>query len=176
MKTYTDWKQLKTAAGTDKKDGSYSEFFAYLTVRPTFAFVEGMRGLLGAAEGDRMTRDVYQQTKVANRSAATSKSDKVSPEELQRTTMTLVKQYRDEAIAAGSTPDAAFDFAMDKAAAEAHTEAKATHDTLQKVSKTEYLRICCDEDFVLKEVFAGHNEDAITEHLTEHQADPDRAK
>ena len=161
MKMYLNWIRLQVAAATDK-DRNETEYFSYDTYCPTGRHVEAFRIAMGD-EGLRMLRDVYQQTKVANRSAATSKSDKVSPEELQRATLDIMEQ----AIASGKT------FAEAKAVANATaaSAAKASHGTLAKITKREYMRICATEDFVIKEVFAGHDEAAIAEHLAEF--DPD---
>ena len=160
MKTYLNWIKLQVAAATDKDRNL--EYFSYDTYRPTGRHVEAFRTAMGV-EGLRMLRDVYQQTKVANRSAATSKSDKVSPEELQRATLDIMEQ----AIASGKT------FAEAKAVANATAAsvAKASHGTLAKITKCEYMRICTVEDFIIKEVFAGHNEADIARHLFEF--DPD---
>ena len=157
MKTYLNWVKLQVAAATDK-DRNETEYFSYDTYRPTAVHVDAFRTAMGA-EGLRMLRDVYQQTKVANRSAATSKSDRVSPEELQRATLDIMEQ----AIASGKT------FA--EANATAASAAKASHGTLAKISKREYMRICATEDFVIKEVFAGHDEENIASHLEDF--DPD---
>ena len=161
MKTYLNWVRLQVAAATDK-DRNETEYFSYDTNRPTAVHVDAFRTAMGA-EGLRMLRDVYQQTKVANRSAATSKSDRVSPEELQRATLDVMEQ----AIASGKT----FADAKAVANATAASVAKAAHGTLAKISKREYMRICATEDFVIKEVFAGHAEADIARHLFEF--DPD---
>ena len=161
MKTYLNWVKLQVAAATDK-DRNETEYFSYDTYRPVATHVDAFRTTMGA-EGLRMLRDVYQQTKVANRSAATSKSDRVSPEELQRATLDVMEQ----AIASGKT----FADAKAVANATAASVAKAAHGTLAKISKCEYMRICAVEDFIIKEVFAGHNEADIARHLEEF--DPD---
>lgn len=145
MKTYTGWTPLVVAAGTDLK-GDNAGYFAYTTYMPSRAFVDLMRKALGPTEGSRMVRDIYQNTKVANRSYATSKSDKVGPEELQKATIDLARKYMAEGMD--------FEAALDKAGTEAATVAKASHGTLKAVSKTEYLAVCEAEDLALKAVLA----------------------
>jgi len=166
MKTYLNWVKLQVAAATDK-DRNETEYFSYDTYRPVATHVDAFRTAMGA-EGLRMLRDVYQQTKVANRSAATSKSDRVSPEELQRATLDIMEQ----AIASGKT----FADAKAVANATAASVAKAAHGTLAKISKREYMRICAVEDFIIKEVFAGHDEENIASHLEDFDPDAPDAK
>jgi len=158
MKTYMNWVKLQVAAATDRK-GDESSYFAYDTYRPTAAQVKGFVTGMGEAEGKRMLRDVYQQTKVANRSAATSKSDKVSAEELQRTTLRLLE----EAVASGKT----IAQAVAHASANAAGVAAASHGTLASISKKQYLAICATEDVIIKEVFAGWDEATIADHLAD---------
>ena len=163
MKTYLNWVKLQVAAATDK-DRNETEYFSYDTNRPTAVHVDAFQDTMGD-EGLRMLRAVYQQTKVANRSAATSKSDKVSPEELQCVTLNIMEL----AIANGKT----FAEARVLANATAASVAQSAHGTLAKVSKREYMRICAVEDFIIKEVFAGHDEADIARHLEEFNHAPD---
>ena len=66
----------------------------------------------------------------------------------------------EQAIASGKT----FADAKVVANATAASVALRAHGT-SKISKREYMRICAVEDFIIKEVFAGHDEENIASHL-----------